>query len=91
LIQRRVRVSGKVQGVGFRASTFNQVQKFPNLAGWVRNLPDGRVEAVFQGKTEHVLAIVAWCQNGPPTAQVMEIEVLEEVCDSSLGKFHVEI
>ncbi|MFA5860303.1 MAG: acylphosphatase [Candidatus Thermoplasmatota archaeon] len=57
-------VSGKVQGVFYRDSTRSEAQK-RGVRGWVRNLRDGRVEAVFEGATEDVEAMVAWCRIGP--------------------------
>jgi acylphosphatase len=76
-IRRRVVVSGRVQGVWFRDSCRQEAQRNA-LAGWVRNLPDGRVEAAFEGDDETVDALVQWCREGPPLARVTKIEVLEE-------------
>jgi acylphosphatase len=76
-VRRRVLVSGRVQGVFFRASTEDEARR-RGLAGWVRNLADGRVEAVFEGPEEAVRAIVAWCHEGPPHARVESVEVLDE-------------
>lgn len=90
-IRRRVWVSGKVQGVGFRASTLNEASRYPGLSGFVRNLPDGRVEAVFQGEEASVLAMVAWCGKGPPFSAVSGLEVKEESVDSALsGAFEIK-
>src|SRR6476469_7238634 len=55
-------VSGVVQGVGYRYSTRNQAKYF-GLGGWVRNLPDGRVEAVFEGSKKAVEGMISWCWN----------------------------
>ena len=65
----RVRVGGKVQGVWFRASTRETATRL-GVRGWVRNLPDGDVEAVFEGLRPAVEGAVAWCQEGPPAARV---------------------
>lgn len=89
VIQRRVFVSGRVQGVGFRASTFREASRHPSLRGSVRNLDDGRVEAVFQGPAEAVLSMVAWCRKGPSQAEVSAVEVIEERVDSELGEFGI--
>jgi acylphosphatase len=78
IIRRRVFVSGRVQGVSFRLSTFHEVESQKTVVGFVRNLPDGRVEAVFQGKESEVLHMVAWCQRGPRSARVDQVEVVEE-------------
>lgn len=73
----RVRVSGDVQGVGFRWFCREQAMGH-GLAGYVRNLPDGRVEATFEGDPEAVDEMVAWCRTGPQWATVASIEVEEE-------------
>lgn len=73
---RRVRaiVSGRVQGVAYRFSAQDEADRL-GLAGWVRNLPDGRVEVVAQGPPEKVQALVEWCRRGPPLARVTSVEV----------------
>ena len=68
----RVFVSGLVQGVGYRYSTMNQAKYF-GLGGWVRNLPDGRVEAVFEGAKKAVEGMIGWCRRGPTGATVSEL------------------
>lgn len=88
-IQRRVYVSGVVQGVGFRQSTAREAQRFASLHGFVRNLPDGRVEALFSGEETEVLAMVAWCRKGPPAARVKELRVIEEQPEVGLEPFDV--
>jgi acylphosphatase len=57
-----VRVSGQVQGVFFRDSTREKAEEL-GLAGWVKNLPDGQVEAVFEGPSDKVREMVRWCEN----------------------------
>jgi acylphosphatase len=84
LIRRRVRVTGRVQGVWFRDSTRAMAAEH-GLAGWVRNRSDGSVEAVFEGPKEAVLAAVAWCSIGPPRARVDGITVLDEEPDGVAG------
>ncbi|MFB3738245.1 MAG: acylphosphatase [Candidatus Velamenicoccus archaeovorus] len=73
----RVLVSGRVQGVFFRASCAARAREL-GLAGEVRNLPDGRVEAVFEGPDADVETMIAWCRRGPEWAQVDEALVTEE-------------
>jgi acylphosphatase len=68
----RVFVSGLVQGVGYRYSTAKQA-KYLGLGGWVRNLPDGRVEAVFEGDKKVVERAIEWCSRGPIGASVSEL------------------
>ena len=70
-------ISGKVQGVFFRSSTKDMAKK-SGLFGWVRNLPDGRVEAVFEGKKDSIEKMLDWCRKGPEYAKVMEVEVVPE-------------
>lgn len=77
---RRVHVfiSGRVQGVWFRSST-KKVASELGVSGWVRNLTDGRVEAVFEGDDEKVSKCLEWCREGPPGAVVTDVEVIDEV------------
>lgn len=69
-----VYVSGRVQGVGFRASTRREANR-QAVDGWVKNLADGRVEAVFEGQRSAVEAMVSWCESGPRTARVEDVSV----------------
>lgn len=70
----RVRVSGLVQGVYFRAETQARARSL-GIAGWVRNTADGCVEAVFEGGEEQVESMIAWCRRGPPGARVDGVAV----------------
>jgi acylphosphatase len=83
-IRRRVWVSGRVQGVAFRAYTQRQARG-AGVDGWVRNLSDGRVEAVFEGAPAAVEALVAWCRGGPRHARVDGVEVREEAPEGAAG------
>ena len=65
-------VSGRVQGVGFRASTYDEAQSLA-LKGWVRNLPGGEVEVVVEGKRENLEIFLAWAHIGPPGARVTDL------------------
>ena len=67
-------VSGRVQGVYYRANTRETAEEH-GVDGWVRNLDDGRVEAVFEGTEDAVSALVEWCHEGPPAANVESVEV----------------
>ncbi|HEY9642497.1 MAG TPA: acylphosphatase [Coleofasciculaceae cyanobacterium] len=73
-IAAHVLISGRVQGVGYRASTWDMAQLL-KLTGWVRNLRDGRVEAVFEGDRAQVEEIIRWCHQGPPAAVVEQVLV----------------
>lgn len=81
-------IRGRVQGVWFRAST-KQMADSLGLAGYVRNLPLRRVEAVFQGPRHKVEQALAWCQQGPPAAQVSEVRVSWQEPDPSYQGFEV--
>ena len=83
-IRRRVLVSGRVQGVYFRQSTVRQAASL-SISGWVRNLDDGRVEAVFEGPRGLVEAAVAWCHEGPRSASVDAVEVFDEQPEGLAG------
>lgn len=77
VIRTHVLISGHVQGVFYRASTQRQANAL-GLRGWVRNLSDGRVEAVFEGEQAVVARMLAWCRQGPPNAYVTDVEVRDE-------------
>ncbi|MBW2306897.1 MAG: acylphosphatase [Deltaproteobacteria bacterium] len=73
-VRAHVVISGRVQGVFFRAETQAMaIQR--GLSGWVRNLPDGRVEAVFEGEKDAVDRAIAWCRHGPRHARVDDTDV----------------
>jgi acylphosphatase len=77
VIRRRIIVHGRVQGVFFRDTT-RRVARSRGLGGWVRNTPDGTVEAVFEGEEEAVESMVRWCREGPRGAVVERVEVIDE-------------
>lgn len=77
IVRAHVYVSGRVQGVFFRENTRRLAQKM-GVTGWVRNLPDGRVEAVFEGEEEAVRKMIEFCKRGPPAARVDDVEVIWE-------------
>jgi acylphosphatase len=84
-IRLTVIVRGRVQGVAFRHHTARTAQEH-RVAGWVRNLYDGSVEACFEGEEMDVLAMAKWCQRGPELARVDElIEKLEEYTGEFAG------
>ena len=70
-------VNGRVQGVWFRGSTHDMAVSL-GVAGWVRNLPSGDVEAVFEGPRHRVQEAVVWCRHGPPAARVDHCDVIWE-------------
>lgn len=73
-VSAHVAVYGRVQGVFFRAETQRQAS-LHGVSGWVRNKPDGSVEAVFEGARSDVIAVVNWCKKGPPAARVEHVDV----------------
>jgi acylphosphatase len=83
-VRRRVVVSGRVQGVFFRASC-TRAARAEGVTGWVRNRSDGTVEAVFEGPEGAVQRMVAWCADGPPEARVTGVEVVEEDPTGEVG------
>jgi acylphosphatase len=76
-VRAHVWVSGRVQGVCFRAYTSDEAAA-GGVAGWVRNSVDGRVEAAFEGKKSAVEAMIVWCRTGPPAARVTAVDVTWE-------------
>ena len=77
-IRRRVVISGRVQGVGFRWSCRRMAER-QGVSGWCRNLADGRVEACFEGPAAAVEEAVAWCRAGPPSAIVTSVDITPEL------------
>jgi acylphosphatase len=86
-VRRHVVVSGRVQGVGFRAATQAKAEAC-GVAGWVRNLSDGSVEAAFEGDAEAVAALVAFCRSGPRLAKIERVDVREEASEG-LSRFEL--
>jgi len=82
-VRARVFVSGRVQGVFFRSETRREARK-RGVKGWIRNMPDGRVEAVFEGEEDNVKEVIRFCKRGPPGARVTGVDV---VWESYTGEF----
>jgi acylphosphatase len=90
-IRAHVIIKGKVQGVYFRGYTQEQARA-AGVTGWVRNLPDGSVEALFEGDEGAVERVVAWCREGPPAARVTGVvvnrgEYRGEFADFAIGRW----
>lgn len=81
-------ISGHVQGVFFRDKTQRQACA-RGVTGWVRNLPDGRVEAVFEGDEKVVRQVVSWCHQGPPNAYVTGVESRSEAVTGEYLSFSI--
>ena len=77
IVRRRASIAGRVQGVWFRESCRDQAQA-AGVAGWVRNLADGRVEVVLEGPPAAVDEVLAWCRRGPRRARVDGVDVVDE-------------
>jgi acylphosphatase len=84
MMRKHVLVTGQVQGVFYRDNC-RRVAGQQGVAGWVRNLPDGRVEAVFEGEPENVDRMVAWARRGPARAAVTSLDVSEEPVEGLRG------
>lgn len=83
-IRRRVTISGRVQGVGFRESCRREAQRL-GVAGTVRNRGDGSVEAVFEGPTPAVESMIEWSRRGPRSARVRHVDVTAETPTDAVG------
>lgn len=83
-----VYVSGGVQGVFFRESARQKAEEL-GIAGWIENLPDGRVEAVFEGSPEDVRRMTEWCEQGPTYATVEDVQTELEDARGDLRGFEV--
>lgn len=87
-VRARVYISGRVQGVFFRSSTEEKAFEL-GIKGWVRNLRDGRVEAVFEGGKEKVEEMLRWCHEGPPYARVANVKITWEEYKGEFRSFGV--
>jgi acylphosphatase len=87
-VRAHVQVTGRVQGVFFRSAAAREATRL-GLGGWVRNLPDGSVEAVAEGPEEDVRAFVDWCRTGPETAWVDALDVRWSVATGEHDAFAV--
>lgn len=87
-IRAHVFISGRVQGVSFRWHTQRKAQQL-GLTGWVRNVWDGRVEAVFEGPDEQVRQAVSWCRRGDPPARVDDIDVTFQPPTGEFKQFRI--
>lgn len=82
-------IEGKVQGVFFRASAKEQADRL-NLAGWVRNLPEGSVEVQVEGKQDSLDDFLDWCRKGPPNALVTGVELKYLLPSGDLDSFDIK-
>jgi acylphosphatase len=88
-VRAHVYVSGRVQGVFFRSETQDEAFR-QNVTGWVKNLPDGRVEAVFEGEKENVEKMIEFCKRGPRGARVAKADVHWQGFTGEFGDFEIK-
>ncbi|MFW6072392.1 MAG: acylphosphatase [Thermoplasmatota archaeon] len=89
MIRKHAFFEGKVQGVFFRANTRDKAREL-DVKGWVKNLPDGRVEAVFEGPEEKIDQVIEWCKHNQPHARVDDVTVDVEKPTGEFDKFFVK-
>ena len=87
-VRAHVFISGRVQNVNFRAHTRDEAKR-AGVDGWVKNLSDGRDEAVFEGTRAGVQRLVSWCYSGPPLAEIDHVEVEWEDATNQEGPFSI--
>ena len=87
-LRAQVIIHGFVQGVFFRASTKDEAVRL-GVAGWVRNLPDGAVQALFEGEKKKVEEIIGWCHKGPLGARVIKVDIFWETYKGEYKHFDI--
>jgi len=87
-VRARLLISGRVQGVAFRWETLQAAERC-RVNGWVRNLPDGRVEAVVEGPRQQVTDLIDWCRKGPPVARVDSLDIQWEDFSGEFREFKI--
>jgi len=85
-IRAHVIISGDVQGIGFRFETRIKARN-RGLTGWIRNLSDGKVEAVFEGEEDKIKEIIEWCKKGPTFARVDNVKIEFSECKGEFESF----
>lgn len=88
IVAKYVLISGRVQGVWFRATTKEKAEEL-GVTGWVRNTSDGKVEAVFVGEEEKVDELIKWCHHGPPLAEVEKVDVKPYTLNEEFQRFTI--
>lgn len=88
-VRKHLWIQGKVQGVWFREATKQEAERIGDIEGWVKNLVDGRVEAVVQGSPGAVDRLVAFCRQGPEAARVEHLEIVDEPVEEGERTFRV--
>jgi acylphosphatase len=88
-VRAHIFISGRVQGVFFRSETMHEAIQL-GITGWIRNTPDGRVEAVVEGEEKNVKELSEFCKHGPPGARVANVEITWENCTGEFRNFEVK-
>lgn len=88
IVQAELQITGRVQGVWYRASAQREAQRL-GLRGWVRNREDGAVEAIAEGPRGDLEAFIQWCRRGPPAAEVEDVEVSWRPASGSFPAFDI--
>ena len=89
MYQAHLIISGRVQGVFYRASCKEEAELY-GLKGWVKNLPTGEVEVLAQGEKEKIEKLIEWCKKGPPHADVINVDVMWENVSKIFPRFEVK-
>ncbi|MGI0038016.1 MAG: acylphosphatase [Nitrososphaera sp.] len=87
-VRAHIFVTGRVQGVYYRQNTMETAEAH-GVTGWVRNLPDGRVEAVLEGDEVSVKKVIEWCKVGPPRAEVEKVDTKFESYAGNISEFTI--
>jgi len=82
-------ITGRVQGVWFRASTKQKAEQL-GITGWVRNTTDGRVEAIFEGEESSIKDMIEWCHHGPPHAKIEKVEKKDQNPTNGFDGFSIK-
>ena len=85
----QVIISGRVQGVWFRANTKNKAEQL-GITGWVRNTNDGKVEALFEGEDDNIKEMIEWCKHGPTMAKVTDVRVKRNPDQDECNSFSIK-
>jgi len=88
-IRAHVFIAGRVQGVFFRSETRHEAKRH-GVNGWIRNLPDGKVEAVFEGEEQDVKELIEFCKRGPPGAKITGINIVWEDYTGEFRNFEIK-
>lgn len=88
-VRAHIFISGRVQGVFFRSVTKHQA-KLHDVKGWVRNLPDGRVEAILEGEKEAVQTVIEFCKHGPQGSAVSNVDLFWEKSTGEFTEFRIK-